>query len=103
LLVIESNYDEEMLANGSYPYYLKARIQSDNGHLGNLQTSVFLADIINDKLSHICLAHLSKNNNTPEKALRTLLRTFSERGINLNDQQRISILNRYQPTEMIRL
>jgi phosphoribosyl 1,2-cyclic phosphodiesterase len=103
LLVIESNYDEEMLVNGRYPHFLKARIESDNGHLGNHQTSVFLADIINDNHSHICLAHLSKNNNTPEKALQTLHRTLSERGINLNGQQRISILNRNMPTEMIRL
>ena len=103
LLVIESNYDEEMLENGSYPYYLKTRIRSDYGHLGNLQTSVFLADIINDDLRHICLAHLSKNNNTPEKALQTLEQTFSERGINISGPQRISILNRNIPTEMIRL
>jgi phosphoribosyl 1,2-cyclic phosphodiesterase len=103
LLVIESNYDEQMLENGKYPYYLKARIKSDNGHLGNHQTSVFLADIINDNLSNICLAHLSKNNNTPEKALHTLQQTFSERGINFSGRQRISILNRNIPTEMIRL
>ncbi|MGD0755787.1 MAG: MBL fold metallo-hydrolase [Bacteroidales bacterium] len=103
LLVIESNYDEEMLVNGNYPYYLKARIKSDHGHLGNHQTSVFLADIFNDNLSHICLAHLSKNNNTPEKALQTLQLAFSERGINLKGQHRISILNRNVPSEMIRL
>jgi phosphoribosyl 1,2-cyclic phosphodiesterase len=103
LLVIESNYDEQMLVNGSYPHYLKARIHSDHGHLGNHQTSVFLADIINDSLSHICLAHLSKNNNTPEKALQTLHQTFSEKGINLNGQQIISILNRHIPSEIIRL
>ena len=103
LLVIESNYDEQMLVDGRYPYYLKKRIQSDNGHLGNHQASVFLADIINDNLNHICLAHLSKNNNTPEKALQTLQQTFSERGINLNSQQSISILNRNIPTGMIRL
>ena len=103
LLVIESNYDEEMLVNGNYPYYLKTRIKSDHGHLGNHQTSVFLADIFNDNLSHICLAHLSKNNNTPEKALQTLQLAFSERGINLKGQHRISILNRNVPTEMIRL
>jgi phosphoribosyl 1,2-cyclic phosphodiesterase len=103
LLVIESNYDEQMLENGKYPYFLKARIKSDNGHLGNHQTSVFLADIINDNLSHICLAHLSKNNNTPEIALQTLRQTFIERGIILNGQQQISILNRNIPTEMIRL
>jgi phosphoribosyl 1,2-cyclic phosphodiesterase len=103
LLVIESNYDEEMLVNGRYPYYLKKRIQSDHGHLGNHQTSAFLADIINDELSHICLAHLSINNNTPEKALQTLHQTFSERGINLNALQSISVLNRSIPTEIIRL
>jgi phosphoribosyl 1,2-cyclic phosphodiesterase len=103
LLVIESNYDEQMLLNGSYPYFLKARIQSDNGHLGNHQTSGFLAGIFSDDLSHICLAHLSKNNNTPEKALQTLQLAFNERGISLNSQQRISVLNRNKPTEMIRL
>ena len=103
LLVIESNYDEQMLINGSYPYYLKARIQSDNGHLGNRQTSVFLADIINDNLSHICLAHLSKNNNTPVKALQTLQQTFAERDIKLNGQQQILVLNRNIPSEMIKL
>jgi phosphoribosyl 1,2-cyclic phosphodiesterase len=102
LLVIESNYDEQMLLNGKYPYFLKARIQSDHGHLGNLQTSVFLADIINDNLSHICLAHLSKNNNTPEIALQTLQQTFTERGININGNLQISVLKRHIPTEMIR-
>ncbi len=103
LLVIEANYDEQMLLNGSYPYYLKKRIQSDTGHLGNLQTSSFLADIVNDNLSHICLGHLSKNNNTPEKALQTLQQAFAERDIKLNEKQRIWILNRNVPTEMIRL
>jgi phosphoribosyl 1,2-cyclic phosphodiesterase len=103
LLVIESNYDEEMLVNGQYPIFLKKRIQSDHGHLGNHQTSVFLAEIITDNLSHICLAHLSKNNNTPEKALQTLLQTFSNRGISPRLQERILILNRDTPNEMIRL
>jgi phosphoribosyl 1,2-cyclic phosphodiesterase len=103
LLVIESNYDEQMLVNGKYPHYLKERIKSDQGHLGNHQTSAFLADIISDNLSNICLAHLSKNNNSPEIVLKTLQQTFSEKGISLNSQQRISILNRDLPTDMIRL
>lgn len=103
LLVIESNYDEDMLLNGQYPYYLKKRIQSDHGHLGNHQTSDFLADIINNNLTHICLAHLSKNNNTPEKALQTLRTTFSQRGITLNSLQQITVLNRNRPSEMIGL
>jgi phosphoribosyl 1,2-cyclic phosphodiesterase len=103
LLVIESNYDEQMLVDGRYPYFLKTRIQSDHGHLGNHQTSLFLAENMNDNISHICLAHLSKNNNTPERALHTLKQTFSEKGINLAVQQQVLILNRNIPTEMIRL
>jgi len=103
LLVIESNYDELMLENGKYPYYLKTRIKSDNGHLGNHQTSAFLADILNENLSHICLAHLSKNNNTPEMALSAFYDTLSERGIQLIENQHISVLKRNIPTEMIRL
>jgi phosphoribosyl 1,2-cyclic phosphodiesterase len=103
LLVIESNYDEQMLVNGKYPHFLKSRIQSDHGHLGNHQTSAFLADNISDNLSIICLAHLSKNNNTPEKVLQTLRQIFLERGTILNGQQRIFILNRDMPTNMIRL
>lgn len=103
LLVIESNYDEQMLENGKYPHFLKARIRSDHGHLGNHQTAAFLADIFNTNLSHICLAHLSKNNNSPEMVLQTLQRTFSERGIVLKGEQQISILNRNTPTDMISL
>jgi phosphoribosyl 1,2-cyclic phosphodiesterase len=103
LLVIEANYDIQMLENGRYPYFLKARIKSDHGHLGNHQTAAFLADNLSDNLSHICLAHLSINNNTPEIVLQTLLQTFSERGISLNGQLQISILNRNKPTNMIRL
>ena len=90
LLVIESNYDEQMLANGKYPHFLKARIRSDHGHLGNHQTAAFLAENFSDDLSHICLAHLSKNNNTPEKALQTVQQTFSERGIYL------TVIRRYR-------
>jgi phosphoribosyl 1,2-cyclic phosphodiesterase len=103
LLVIESNYDEQMLVNGSYPYFLKKRIRSDHGHLGNHQVSGFLAEVINDNLSYICLAHLSKNNNTPEKALQSLRQAFTQRGIKLIDQHRILVLGRNAPSEIITL
>lgn len=102
LLVIESNYDEQMLIQGKYPEFLKARINSDNGHLGNHQTSSFLADVISENLNNICLAHLSQNNNTPELALNTVYKTFLDRGIILNGNQHIYVLNRNVPTGMIR-
>jgi phosphoribosyl 1,2-cyclic phosphodiesterase len=103
VLVIESNYDEQMLVNGKYPHFLKKRIKSDHGHLGNHQTSAFLADNICENLNHMCLAHLSKNNNSPEIALQTLWQTFSDKGITLNGKHQISVLNRNTPTEILSL
>jgi len=102
-IVIESNYDEEMLRNGGYPYFLKSRIASDHGHLGNHQTSEFLAENFTDKISHICLAHLSRNNNTPFKALETIEQTFSEKGIDLNGKPLITVLDRDRPGNMIKM
>lgn len=101
LLVIESNYDELMLSNGNYPAFLKARIKSDNGHLGNHQTSAFLAECFHADLSHICLAHLSKNNNTPEKALQALQQKFAEKNLALDSLQKLMVLNRNTPTDII--
>ena len=103
LLVIESNYDEDMLLNGKYPSFLKKRISSDHGHLGNLQTSSFLADNINDNLTHICLAHLSAKNNRPDLALKTLYELFTQKGIPLNGTREITVLDRHKPGNMIRL
>ncbi|HCC71524.1 MAG TPA: MBL fold metallo-hydrolase [Bacteroidales bacterium] len=102
LLIIESNYDEQMLLDGNYPYSLKTRIKSDHGHLGNHQTSEFLADNISGKLSHICLAHLSKNNNNPQKALQALKQTFSDKEVSLKGKY-ITVLNRNNPSEIIDL
>lgn len=103
LLVIESNYDEQMLMHGGYPQFLKARIKSDNGHLGNHQASSFLAGILSNNLTHICLAHLSLNNNTPEKALSAFYGNLSERGITLNGNPKITVLERKVPSAMISL
>lgn len=68
-LVIESNYDLKMLINGKYPKFLKARIQTELGHMDNEHTAAFLKEIYNPRLKNIFLCHLSKENNTPEKAL----------------------------------
>lgn len=63
---LESNYDESMLANGSYPYYLKKRISGGSGHLSNTNAHELFLRHRPEHLSHLILAHLSQNNNTPE-------------------------------------
>lgn len=68
-LMIEANYDSEMLAGGHYPEYLKNRIKAANGHLDNADTARFIADNFSEGLKYIFLCHLSNDNNTPEKAI----------------------------------
>ena len=80
-LVIEANYDSEMLRLGRYPEYLKARIRTGNGHLDNVQTAEFLSEIINPELKYIFLCHLSKDNNTPALALSTVADALRAKGI----------------------
>lgn len=72
LLVLEANHDPDMLINGPYPWPLKQRIKSRNGHLSNEDTGHLLAEIQHDGLCHVILAHLSETNNTPEKALQAV-------------------------------
>ena len=71
-LVIEANYDLQMLKLGRYPEYLKARIQTDNGHMDNESTGAFLKEIVNPELKYVFLCHLSQDNNTPAKALKAV-------------------------------
>jgi phosphoribosyl 1,2-cyclic phosphodiesterase len=63
---LESNYDEEMLANGGYPYHLKKRISGGHGHLSNAQALELYRAHQPKHMSHLLLAHLSSNNNRPE-------------------------------------
>lgn len=71
-IMIESNYDAAMLANGPYPIHLRGRIAASNGHLDNKDTAAFLRDIYTPQLTHVFLCHLSKDNNTPETALEAV-------------------------------
>lgn len=80
-LMIEANYDYQMLRTGRYPEYLKNRIMEDHGHLDNRQTAMFLSEIINPSLTHIFLCHLSKDNNTPQIALRVVRDALEAKGL----------------------
>jgi len=68
LVMIESNYDPEMLEYGPYPYVLKRRIFGRTGHLSNHECAVALPSLIAAGTTRLVLAHLSKENNTPEVA-----------------------------------
>ncbi len=84
-LMIEANYDSHMLATGTYPEYLKARIRGNRGHLDNAVTAAYLADIVGPALSDVYLCHLSQDNNTPEVALSAVRSALEEKGLKVGD------------------
>jgi phosphoribosyl 1,2-cyclic phosphodiesterase len=93
VLFMESNYDEKMLWEGSYPWPLKKRIASEVGHLSNLQALSLISEYAGDHLHTIFLSHLSAENNTPEIALNT----FRE----MNEKYRIISTSRYNASEIV--
>lgn len=72
LVLLESNYDENMLRTGGYPLYLKQRILSPNGHLSNNDCADQVGRLIEHGTTHFILGHLSQDNNRPYIADRTV-------------------------------
>jgi phosphoribosyl 1,2-cyclic phosphodiesterase len=71
-IFLESNYDEKMLWEGSYPWFLKRRIDSEFGHLSNKQAFDLLHNHAGEHLKCVFLSHLSKENNTHEIAYESI-------------------------------
>ncbi len=80
LLVLESNYDEEMLKGGPYPDALKRRVRGVGGHLSNEQMAVMLTRLAGPELHTVVLAHLSQKNNCPELALEAAYGALARMG-----------------------
>lgn len=84
LLVLEANHDRERLLRGPYPYALKRRILSSTGHLSNDQAAeAVLRTWRGDGLRWLWLSHLSRTNNTPALALKTLRTRLKAANANL--------------------
>lgn len=73
LIMLESNYDEVMLANGPYPQSLKKRIASTMGHLSNKECAKAILEFTKRGTGYFMLMHLSETNNTPEIAYNTVM------------------------------
>lgn len=94
-LFLETNYDEEMLRNGPYPFHLKKRVGSDVGHLSNKQAFELLSNHAGSQLRHVLLSHLSAENNRPEIALNEISP--------LSDRFEILLTSRHDASEIIRI
>jgi len=96
-LYLEANHDPDMLINGPYPWHLKQRIKGSQGHLSNNDSKELLRQLNNDNLKHVFLAHLSEENNTPEKAYNA-----AKKGLNSSDIV-IEVAMPHQPGKLVTL
>jgi len=94
-LFLETNYDEKMLWEGSYPYLLKRRVASSQGHLSNDQAFELIREHAGPELVHVFLSHLSGENNRPELA--------AERFITLTERFDVKLTSRHTFSELCRL
>jgi len=93
-VLLESNYDPEMLANGDYPDWLKGRIEGPGGHISNLEAAELLRVAAAKRMKWACLGHLSHDNNTPDLALETHRKILGKR-------LPLYVATRYEPSGVL--
>ncbi|MDD6879050.1 MAG: MBL fold metallo-hydrolase [bacterium] len=98
IYIIESNHDENILMNGSYPYILKQRILSDKGHLSNHATANILKKIVGKNTRYIFLAHLSEHNNDKEICRRESVNALKKTEFNINN---LIVTDQYISTDLV--
>jgi phosphoribosyl 1,2-cyclic phosphodiesterase len=95
VLFLETNYDEQMLWDGNYPYFLKQRIASEYGHLSNRQAFQLLLNHAGEHLKCVFLSHLSKENNSPEIAFNEIKP--------LESRFQVRLTSRVEASEVLRI
>lgn len=95
LLVLESNHDEDWLLSGPYPYYLKQRILGNRGHLSNDAAAALAQRMASAGTRQFVLAHLSRENNTPERARQTMARALAGLDVSITVAPRAELSGPY--------
>ena len=98
VMVIECNYDYHKLMQCSYPWDLKARVKSRNGHLSNNDCARFIKEMHHERLQKVYLAHMSKDSNDPKIAIEAVLDELLRHGIDIS----VEIANQDICSELIK-
>lgn len=101
-ILLESNYDPEILKCSKYPFSLKQRISGPKGHLSNSTAGKTISELSNSDLKEVMLGHLSKENNFPELAYQTVVEELQSSNVDINDL-RLSIASRDNPSKIIKI
>ena len=98
-LLLESNYEPEILKYAKYPYYLKQRIAGPNAHLSNQEAGLTITKLVYSGVNNIMLGHLSKQTNFPELAYKTVMEEIIKSKI--NSELSLNVASRLKPSKVI--
>lgn len=101
-ILLESNYDPEILKFSKYPYYLKQRISGEYGHLSNVEAGKLVSHLSKINLHSVMLGHLSKENNFPELAYKTVAEELINNNCDLSKIE-INVATRIKPSKIIEI
>jgi phosphoribosyl 1,2-cyclic phosphodiesterase len=101
-ILLEANYDPEVLKYSPYPYNLKARIAGPNGHLPNNMAGKTISYLLKSGLKNAMLGHLSKENNFPELAYKTVVEELIAENYSENSLH-LSVASRNEPSKLIEI
>ncbi len=102
IILLESNYDMDMLLSGPYPPRLKKQIAGNYGHLCNYYAGKISVDLVKRGARQVYLGHISEVNNTPELAYSTTADWLMEKGIHPKRDVELMVANRYAPSRPTR-
>ena len=91
-ILLEANYEPEVLKYSRYPFRLKERISSPLGHLSNIDAGKTLNYLADFGLENAVIAHLSNENNFPELAYKSVLEQIDQ-----NKKLHIEVASRNMP------
>lgn len=103
LVMLESNHDVQMLKNGDYPFLLKQRILSKNGHLSNDDCADTISKLTKTGTKHFVLAHLSQDNNTPELAFECTEKALYKQNIKEGVDAYVDVAMQFKSMQKINL
>lgn len=101
-VLLESNYDTNVLQCCSYPLSLKTRIAGPSGHLSNDTAAKTIIHLANYGLKNVMLGHLSKESNFPELAYQTVKNELCSNNISEKDLQ-LCVASRFEPSNIINI
>ena len=101
-VLLESNYEPEILKMCSYPYPVKTRIAGIKGHLSNQEAGNTISKLIKEGLQNVMLGHLSKESNFPELAHKSVINEMIKNGINTNDIE-LNVASRLEPSKVVNI